>query len=246
MRYLIFSDIHSNLEAFKALLNFIKGRKFDKFVFLGDIVGYGANPNEVIEEVRRINPIVMVRGNHDKAVAGFTNLDYFNPVAAMAVLWTSKNLSRENLNFLEKMEKGPIKMDDYVTICHGSPWEEDYYMFNKFDALEAFSVVETRITFFGHTHFPAVHILKNDDVETIYPTEFPYRFKINDELRYLVNPGSIGQPRDGNPLSSFLIYDSKKKMITIHRISYDISKAQSKILEAGLPPMLARRLSSGI
>ncbi len=246
MRYLIFSDVHSNLEALKAMIEFIKNRKFEQFIFLGDIVGYGANPNEVIEEIKKISPLYIVRGNHDKAVAGLTSLDYFNPVAALAVMWTSKNIKPDNLQFIKKLNRGPLKINEEMTICHGSPWDEDYYMFNKFDAFEAFSIFDSRICFFGHTHFPAIHILKNDDVKTIYPGKFPSRLKIEDGNRYLINPGSIGQPRDGNPLSSFLIYDSKKKIITIHRIPYDISTAQSKILEAGLPQMLASRLSSGI
>ncbi len=246
MKYLIFSDVHSNLEALKGMLEFIKNRKFEKYLFLGDIVGYGANPNEVIEEIKKISPLSIVRGNHDKAVAGLTNLDYFNPVAALAVMWTSKNIKPENLNFLRELSVGPQKVNEEITICHGSPWDEDYYMFNKFDALEAFSLFDTKICFFGHTHFPAIHILENDSVRTIYPSKFPFRIKIKDGLRYLINPGSIGQPRDGNPLSSFLIYDSKRKSLVIHRVSYDISTAQSKIIEAGLPQMLASRLGSGI
>lgn len=246
MRYLIFSDVHSNHEALKAVMEFLKNRKFEQFIFLGDIVGYGANPNEVIEEIKKISSLHIVRGNHDKAVTGLASLDYFNPVAALAVMWTSKNLKPENLEFLKELRRGPLKVNEEITICHGSPWDEDYYMFNKFDALEAFSFFDTKLCFFGHTHFPAIHILENGDVKTIYPAKFPFRFKLEDGCRYLINPGSIGQPRDGNPLSSFLIYDSGKKSITIYRISYDISTAQSKILEAGLPQMLASRLSSGI
>lgn len=246
MRYLIFSDIHSNLEALKAMLDFIKNRKFDQFIFLGDIVGYGANPNEVIEELKKIKPLFLVRGNHDKAVAGLTNLEYFNPVAALAVMWTTKNIKPENLAFLRELKKGPLNLNEEITICHGSPWDEDFYMFNKFDALEAFSLFNTKICFFGHTHFPAIHILVKEDVKTIYPAKFPLKLKIEDGYRYLINPGSIGQPRDGNPLSSLLIYDSRRRIITIHRVPYDISTAQSKILEAGLPHMLASRLSSGI
>lgn len=246
MRYLVFSDVHSNLEALKAMLDFVKNKRLDKFLFLGDIVGYGANPNEVIEEIRKIPSISLIRGNHDKAVVGLANLDYFNPVAAVAVLWTSRNLKPENLQFLRNLNQGPLRINEEITICHGAPWDEDYYMFNKFDALEAFSLFETKICFFGHTHFPAIHILENGDVKTLYPSKFSFRLKIEDDFRYLINPGSIGQPRDGNPHSSFIIYDSKKKIITIHRIPYDISKAQSKIIEAGLPHMLANRLSSGI
>lgn len=246
MRYLIFSDVHSNLEALTAVLEAIKNKRFDQYIFLGDIVGYGANPNEVIEEIKKISPLSIVRGNHDKAVAGLTNLDYFNPVAALAVMWTSKNITSKNLEFLKELNMGPLKVNEELTICHGSPWDEDYYMFNKFDALEAFSIFETKICFFGHTHFPAVHILENENVKTIYPSRYPFRIKIEDRFRYLINPGSIGQPRDGNPMASFIIYDSKKKSVTIQRVPYDISKAQSKILEAGLPQMLATRLSSGI
>ncbi|MGQ9617973.1 MAG: metallophosphoesterase family protein [Candidatus Aminicenantia bacterium] len=246
MKYLIFSDVHSNLEALRAVFNFIWKRKFDTFIFLGDIVGYGANPNEVIEEIRKLSPVYMVRGNHDKASSGLVNLDYFNPIAAHAVMWTLERLSKENQEFLKELKAGPLRVNDEMTICHGSPWDEDYYMFNKFDALEAFSVLESKICFFGHTHFPAIHILKGKEIKTIYPAKFPYRFKLEDGFRFLINPGSVGQPRDGNPLSSFLIYESSKKSITINRIPYDISTAQSKILNAGLPPMLANRLSSGV
>jgi predicted phosphodiesterase len=246
MKYLIFSDIHGNLEAFEALLGFIKRKKIDKYLFLGDIVGYGASPNEAIQTLKQLRPIYAVRGNHDKAVSGYEPLEAFNPVAASAIQWTKKNISKKSLNYLYRLKKGPLIIDKNITICHGAPFDEDYYIFGDFDAAEAFYYIKTPICFFGHTHFPVIYKLKNNMIEGLLVQGKRKSIKLEKNIKYLINPGSIGQPRDRNPSLSFAIFDSKLMQIIFFRIQYDVEKAKKKIINANLPPTLAERLSLGI
>ncbi|MFQ6082012.1 MAG: metallophosphoesterase family protein [Candidatus Aminicenantia bacterium] len=246
MKYLIFSDIHGNLEAFIALLKFIKRRRIDKYLFLGDIVGYGASPNETVEKLQTLHPIYVVRGNHDKAVSGLEPVEAFNPVAVSAIEWTKRNLTKQNLKYLTKLRRGPRVIDRKITICHGAPFDEDYYIFGDFDAAETFYYLKTQVCFFGHTHFPFVYIEKNRSIEGLFLVGNKNKLKLEKGQRYLINPGSIGQPRDRNPNLAFAIYDSLKKEINFFRISYDVAEAKKKILSTDLPPALAERLGLGI
>ena len=246
MRYLIFTDIHGNLEAFKRVLAFTKKRKIDHNLFLGDLVGYGASPNECIQKIKTLTHISMVRGNHDKAVCAEDSIKAFNPIAAAAIVWTQQNLKKKNLNFLSKLEIGPLIINDDITICHGTPFDEDAYIFGEFDAAEAFLHVKTQICFFGHTHFPYVYSEKNGLVQGIYITKKVKELKIEADTRYLINPGSVGQPRDRDNRAACAIYDSNKKIIEFFRVDYNIEEAQKKILDQNLPPALAERLSLGI
>lgn len=246
MRYLIFTDIHGNLEAFKKVLFFSRKKKIDHYLFLGDLVGYGASPNECIQKIRTITPISMVRGNHDKAVCAGDTVKAFNPIAAAAIVWTQQNLRKKNLNFLCELKRGPQIINDDITICHGTPFDEDAYIFGEFDAAEAFLHVKTQICFFGHTHFPYIYSEKNGLVQGIYITEKVKEFKLEQNTRYLINPGSVGQPRDRNNKAACTVYDSDKKNIKFIRLDYDIQSAQKKILDQNLPSALAERLSLGI
>jgi len=246
MRYLIFTDIHGNLEAYLALLKFIQRKKIDYYLFLGDLVGYGASPNEIIQKIQGLKPISMIRGNHDKAVCGLESIDTFNPIAASAIQWTKMNLKKKNRDFLYRLKKGPQIINGQITICHGSPFDEDYYIFGEFDAAEAFRYIKTPISFFGHTHFPYVYTEKDNLIEGTFLVGDSNEVRIEKGVRYLINPGSIGQPRDRNPRASCAIYNSKTKKVKFYRFEYDIEEAKRKIREKRLPLALAERLSVGI
>jgi len=246
VRYLIFSDIHGNLEAFQALTRFLKRKSIDHYLFLGDLVGYGASPNEVIGLIQKFKPLTIIRGNHDKAVYGPEALDNFNPVAAAAISWSRKNVSKTHGHFLEKMKPGPVRIGDHITICHGAPFDEDYYIFGEFDAAEAFACLDTRVGFFGHTHFPFLYSLDDHTVRGSFIQGHFKEVKLKKNASYLINPGSIGQPRDRNPKAACAIYDSAAETIKFYRFEYNIKLAQRKILDQHLPPGLAERLSLGI
>jgi predicted phosphodiesterase len=246
MRYLIFSDIHGNLEAFDVLLRFAAKKKIDHYVCLGDLVGYGASPNEIIHKIRTLKPFWVVRGNHDKAVSGQESIETFNPIAAAAIRWTQKTVTKTNAEFLSKLPRGPRTVDGLFTICHGAPFDEDYYIFGEFDADEAFDYMPAPLCFFGHTHFPFLYTRKGEVVTGEYMEGGDAERKLEKGVAYLINPGSLGQPRDRNPQAAFAIYDSDRQTIRFHRASYDIAAAQKKIHKAELPPALAERLSVGI
>ncbi len=245
MRYLIFADVHGNFEALQAVLELAQNHRIDHYLFLGDLVGYGASPDEVINVISKLHPLSLVRGNHDKAVAGLESTDMFNPVAATAIEWTKNHIQPESKEFLAGLKKGPVKIGRSVTICHGAPFDEDYYIFGEFDAAEAFAHLRTAIGFFGHTHFPVIYALKQGFLEGQL-LGGNVKIHLEPEVRFLINPGSVGQPRDRNPLASCGIFDSEKRTFELYRLKYDIHNAQRKILAAKLPSSLAERLSLGI
>ncbi|MBD3415296.1 MAG: metallophosphoesterase [Candidatus Aminicenantes bacterium] len=246
MRYLIFTDIHGNLEALLAVLEFAEKKNIDHYIFLGDLVGYGADPGKVINKIRSLKSISYIRGNHDKAVANINSLEGFNSIAAAAILWTRENLSDDNMDFLTQLKKGPSQVKKDITICHGAPFDEDYYIFGELDAAEAFNYLETPITFFGHTHLPFVYSLKNSLVKGTYISGKAEEVELKENIKFLINPGSVGQPRDRNSLAACAIYQPDQHKITFYRLKYDIKKAQDKIRKAGLPHSLADRLSVGV
>lgn len=245
MRYLIFSDIHSNLEAFEKLLSLKITDSIDKFLFLGDLVGYGADPNDTISLFRSMNNTFAIRGNHDKVISNLESSSLFNPVAAFSAEWSKVKLSDKNKKFLKELKKGPVIVDHFLTICHGSTFDEDYYVFSVFEAVESLKFMKTSIGFFGHTHFPVIYFQRNNKLNAI-PLNSDKKIKLDPNTRYLINPGSIGQPRDKNPRSSFIIYDSDKREIVFSRYEYNVKKTQKKIRAAGLPELLASRLESGV
>jgi predicted phosphodiesterase len=246
MRYLIFTDIHGNLEAFQAVLRAVQKKRVDHYIFLGDLVGYGASPNEVIQRLAALKPLNIIRGNHDKAVAGLDSVQTFNPIAASAIFWTKNNITRKNFDYLVRLKQGPEFVHDRITICHGAPFDEDYYIFGEFDAAEAFSYVKTQVCFFGHTHFPFVYVEKDGTVEGTFLEGDANEIKLEKGARYLINPGSVGQPRDRNPQAAYAVYDSDARLVKFYRVPYDIEEARNKIISAGLPAALAERLSLGI
>ena len=245
MRYLILSDIHSNKEAFGAVLSFVRRKPWDKAIFLGDLVGYGANPNQAIDMLRSLRPFVGIRGNHDKVCSGIEDGELFNRIALEAAMWTRKKLTRANHTWLRTLPQGPVTVDDTFAISHGTPIDEDAYIFGEIEALNVFRNTQFPICFFGHSHFPVIFALSSEAITTVLTVAPSFRFKLKPGVRYLINPGSIGQPRDGNPLASFAIFDSESRMVSIHRIAYRVREAQDKILKAGLPRPLADRLGIG-
>ena len=245
MRYVVFSDIHSNLEAFEKMLSLKKNKEADKFIFLGDLVGYGPDPNSVIDLYRELNPVTAIRGNHDKVVAGLESSSLFNPVAAFSAEWSKLHIAPDNLELLKNLPKGPQVIYRCLSICHGSTFDEDYYIFSTFEALESFKFIDTPIGFFGHTHYPIIYFLRNDRIDTV-PLKKTLRIKLDVNTKYFINPGSIGQPRDKNPQPSYIIYDSDKREIFFVRFTYNIKVTQSKIRGAGLPEILASRIELGV
>jgi predicted phosphodiesterase len=245
MKYLILSDIHSNKEALTAVLSFVRRKRWDKVVFLGDLVGYGANPNQTVDILRGLRPFVGIRGNHDKVCSGIEDGELFNRIALEAAMWTRRKLTRTNLQWLKALPQGPVVVDDRFAISHGTPIDEDAYIFGEIEALNVFRHTQFPLCFFGHSHFPVIFALSPDAITTILTVAPSFRFRMREGVRYLINPGSIGQPRDGNPLASFAIYDSDSRTVSIHRIQYRIEETQQKILKAGLPKPLADRLGIG-
>ncbi len=242
MRYALFADIHSNLEAFRAVREEFKRVRIDEYICLGDIVGYAANPNECIQLVKELGPITIIAGNHDWASVGKTDIDYFNPIAKEAILWTQSKLTEENKRFLADL---PLTKEftDFV-IVHGSLYspEKWHYIFTFQDAKRNFAYQKKRICFLAHSHQPfIISSDKRGNCEEV----MGMKVSLRDDYRYLVNIGSVGQPRDGDPDASYCLYDRDNKEIEIKRVSYQLKEAQDKIIAAGLPQELAWRLSLG-
>jgi predicted phosphodiesterase len=249
MRILLLSDIHSNLEALQACL--ADSPAHDVLVNLGDIVGYGASPNEVIECSRESGKL-FVRGNHDKAACGLMEVVDFNPVAGMAALWTREHLTPKNLEWLRQLPQGPLRVDEELDaqFVHGSPIDEDEYLVTMRDALEPLSYSSVALTFFGHTHIQG-GFCKNSDQGVLQPAyrshdkREVYEVTLNPETQYLINPGSVGQPRDSDWRAAFALFDTEAYAITFYRVPYDLQRAQQRILDANLPHRLAQRLALG-
>ena len=250
MRVLLLSDIHSNLEALEACL--AAAPPYDMVVNLGDVVGYGASPNEVIERSRGLGTI-FVRGNHDKAASGAMELKDFNPIAGLAALWTRDQLTPENLKWLRALPPGPVQVSELpgVQFVHGSPVDEDEYVVTLRDAIEPLLISGTPLTFFGHTHLQGSFSTNNAASDYLRPQYNTVgqgeaaEFALKDSMRYMINPGSVGQPRDGDWRAAFAVFDSTDRVVTFCRVPYNLKQAQDRILTANLPQRLATRLAAG-
>lgn len=241
MRYGIFSDVHSNLEALEAVLEAYKNEAIDKYLCIGDIVGYAANPNECVEKARAIT-MITVDGNHDWASINLLSMDYFNPVAAEAISWTKNNLDSQSRYYLENLKL--IYKNEDLTLVHGTldgP-EEFNYMTDDYVAYKTFKLLENNICFVGHTHSAEIFI--QDKNNRIYYQD-EKTTDINKDNKYIINVGSVGQPRDGNPDAAYCIYDTDKGKVQIKRVTYDVQTTRKKIYDAGLPRFLGDRLTMG-
>ena len=246
MRYLVLTDIHANLEALDACLADAAARGYDRTLVLGDLVGYGADPNAVIQSVQTLRPSAIVRGNHDKVARGLHEAEGFNAVAKSAARWTLDTLTTSNREWLASLPRGPAVVDDLIEICHGSPLDEDAYIFDELDAERALRASARPLCLFGHTHYPIAFEWSAEKLDTIGPNaadDVP--IALLDGSKYLVNPGSVGQPRDGDPRAAYAIADTSARRIELLRIPYAIDEAQWKVMKAGLPEVLVRRLAVG-
>jgi predicted phosphodiesterase len=248
MRYLILSDIHANDAAFAAVMNATRRKRWDKAICLGDIVGYAAEVNQTVDRLRGIKPLIVIRGNHDKVcsgVEGEERLAKFSRFARTAAEWTARKLTSANRRYLAALPQGPRMVDGAFAIAHGSPLDEDAYVFSDLDALRVFRNTDFPICFIGHSHFPVVFSWDGSTVDMRMAPPPEFRLKLDPGKRYLINPGSVGQPRDRCPLASFATYNSATRLLRIHRVRYDIAATQKTILNAGLPSPLAERLAVG-
>jgi predicted phosphodiesterase len=250
VRILLLSDIHANLEALEACL--AASPSFDLVVNLGDIVGYGASPNEVTARSRDLGKI-FVRGNHDKAATGLMDLEDFNPMAAAAAIWTRDHLTPENLEWLRSLPQGPLALEGLpgVHLVHGSPNDEDEYIVSLGDALAPLITLTSPLTFFGHTHLQGGFFANGSGADAFRPE---YRtigqaesvsLQLKSGARYLINPGSVGQPRDGDWRAAFALFDSEAQIVHFQRAPYNLKAAQDRIFAAKLPSRLATRLAAG-
>lgn len=243
MTYLIISDIHANLEALEAVLA-VAG-PHERVLVLGDLVGYGADPNAVIDRVRALQGALIIRGNHDKVGAGIEDVEAFNHLAKLAITWTATTLTPANRQWLADLRPGPLTVDALVQICHGSPFDEDVYIFDDLDARRALLASERPLCLFGHTHVPAVYRFDTDMRQVGPPKGEVFQLAIDASAKFLVNCGAVGQPRDGDWRAAFGLLDSERRTLTVKRVPYDVAAAQAKIIGAGLPEVLAQRLAIG-
>ena len=246
MRYLVLTDIHANLEALDICLADAAGRACTETLVHGELVGYGPDPNAVVDRVQALKPIAIVRGNHDKVACGLEQAEGFNSVAKSAAKWTLDILTPEHRDWLCALPQGPIDVDDVVEICHGSPFDEDAYIFDELDAVRALKVSTRPLCLFGHTHYPVTFELSNETFESLGPaTAAETRITMRPGSKYLINPGSVGQPRDGDPRAAYAIADTGAPCVELYRLKYPVEETQAKITRAGLPDVLAQRLAVG-
>jgi diadenosine tetraphosphatase ApaH/serine/threonine PP2A family protein phosphatase len=237
--FLILSDLHANQEALQAVLEDARGR-YHRILCLGDLAGYGAEPNEVIAWARA-NVDAIIRGNHDKICVSDEPLDAYHPSARVSTEWTRRALTPESRAFLESLPRGPLRYEDF-DLVHGSPADEDEYLLAASDAALAREFIATQVTFFGHTHVQGGFLVARNGSRRIVP---PGTIEIEPNHYYLVNPGAVGQPRDGDPRAAYALYSPEQRIIEYRRAEYDVASAAAKIRAAGLPEHLAARLFHG-
>jgi diadenosine tetraphosphatase ApaH/serine/threonine PP2A family protein phosphatase len=240
LKYAVVSDIHGNLEALNAVL--AKISPGDGLLCLGDIVGYGPNPNECVALIRE-RATACILGNHDVAAVDGHGMKYFNPFALEAMIWTQKVLSAENRTWLDSLGY-ELRMPDYLMV-HGAPVNYFAYIMDKTGAALAFHATDAPLILIGHTHIAEYYALDPDGTVEHRHMQYGGKLSLQSGKRYLINVGSVGQPRDLNPDASFALYDSEEKTVIWERVGYAIARVQEKICEAHLPEVLATRLTAG-
>jgi predicted phosphodiesterase len=244
VRYGVISDIHSNLSALEESLTVARERGVEHFLCLGDLVGYGASPNECCELVRSL-PLTAIRGNHDTAAIQPGKEIWFTPAARACILWTREVLTEDNFAFLSALDTRAEQAE--ASLCHGSLPDPDFYTTSPEDSLLSFRALAGPLAFFGHTHYAEWFCQEADQM---LPTEetAPHGglLMLRDDCRYLINPGAVGQPRDGNHQASFAVWDTEAGSIEIVRLDYNIADSQRRMYAAGLPENMALRLSLGM
>lgn len=246
MRYLVLSDIHANSDALDAVLATPEAASCGAVLVLGDLVGYGGDPNGVVDRVRALAPRAIVRGNHDKIAFGLELAAGFNETARRSAAWTLETLSEQNRSWLRDLPAGPSVVDDVIEICHGTPYDEDAYVFTRADAARAIACARLPLCLFGHTHQARIYEQRGDDLQEVGGPMVRTAATPHDHtVKMLVNPGAVGQPRDGDPRAAFAVVDATTRTLSLCREHYSIEAAQARILEAGLPQALAHRLAVG-
>jgi predicted phosphodiesterase len=247
MRYLILSDIHSNIEALDACLQRARTAGYDSILCCGDIVGYGPNPAEALNTIRELNGLT-IRGNHDRVASGLDNADQFNPHARRAVYWTRAVLQEADRQYLGALPAGPLDVNAAVQLVHGAVTHEDDYIFTAEHADENFSATAKQITFFGHSHIPIAFYKEPEGrsgVVQTHPAGDIRILKCVPNQRLLINPGSVGQPRDGDARAGFAIWDHERSQVEFYRVEYAVNITQAKMRKARLPAYLIERLKEG-
>lgn len=242
MQILVISDVHANLTALEAVLS--DAGEFDTVWFLGDLVGYGPDPNECIDRIRALPGLVALLGNHDAATLAKLNVDTFNAEARQAVYWTRDNIEPENLEYLDNLPS-LVEVTEDITLAHGSPrqpiWE---YIINTRSAAENFHFFDTPFCFVGHTHLPSIFRTADGSEQTnLYVPLEGVPFALSK--RMILNPGSVGQPRDRDPRAAYALYNPENNQIQFKRVGYDVLAVQERMRTAGLPERHIDRLRSG-
>ena len=243
MRYLVLADIHANLQALEAVLADAAQAGYDQVLVLGDLVGYGGDPAACIDRTLALEPAAIVRGNHDKVCAGLEPATDFNDVARASVVWTAATLTEDHRSRLAALPTGPARVSDALEICHGAPFDEDYYVFDVADASFALETVTSRLCLFGHTHVPAAFASSVDPIRSEPGAENDLILPARGPA--LINVGSVGQPRDGDARAAYGLLDMDAGRVLLCRVAYDVEGAQARIRQAGLPEWLAQRLAVG-
>lgn len=240
MPYLILSDIHGNLEALEAVLADAEGC-YDRVLCLGDLVGYGADPNAVVAWARE-NVAAIVRGNHDRVCIGLEPVDTYNAAAQASARWTQAELTPAHRDYLERLPRGPLPYHG-LDLVHGSPADEDEYLLSLIQLPGLQPFLERQVTFFGHTHIQGGFLMARRGARSLTPG---VALTIEPDYFYLVNPGSVGQPRDRDPRAAYALYSPVERTVEFRRAAYDADRAAAKIRAAGLPEFLAARLQEGV
>ncbi|HEV2283424.1 MAG TPA: metallophosphoesterase family protein [bacterium] len=243
MRYAVFSDVHASIEALEAVLANAARHSPDAYLCLGDVVGYGPDPNACVDRVRRLGSAT-VAGNHDRGAVGRLDPAAFSPLARAAIEWTARELTAENRAFLAAL---PDRFESPAFVAvHGSPREPvEEYVLDLPTALAVFAETDFRVCLVGHTHLPIVFVRGKDGHIKAQDLRPDGVVRLSGASRYIVNAGSVGQPRDGDPRAAYLIFDDEAAAVTLHRVDYPIAATQAKMAARGLPPLLSRRLAAG-
>jgi predicted phosphodiesterase len=243
VRYLVLSDLHANVHALDAVLADAAATRYDRILCLGDLVGYGADPEAVVDRMFALDDVIFVRGNHDKVCAALEPADTFNEVARRSIEWTRQVLTPDALARIAGLPVGPRLVNGALEICHGAPFDEDYYVFDVADAARALETASASLCCCGHTHVPAV--FTTADAPARPDPARPGLLHLAQAGSVLVNVGSVGQPRDGDPRAAYGVIDVETRTLELRRVIYDVAAAQRRILEEGLPEWLAERLTVG-
>jgi predicted phosphodiesterase len=246
VKFLVLSDLHANWWALQSVLKDAENR-YEQVLCCGDIVGYNPRPREVLQWTRQ-NCAAVIRGNHDKVAAGLEDLNWFNEVAQAAAIWTANQLSPDERAYVRDLPKGPVPVESFH-LCHGSPLDEDEYILSAREAGTSLRQAPNTLTFFGHTHVQGGFFLQGGQLGMLPAVEKSRTervFELDPDNAYLINPGSVGQPRDSDPRAAYVIYDSEERTLSYRRVEYPVEETGREIKEAGLPDVLAYRLFRGL